>query len=127
MNLSANSIQAVKNFYNIKTEDVLVIYDDKDLPVGKFKIKNNGSAAGHNGVKHIIQVLGEKNWMRIKVGIGYNNKYPIKEWVLKNFAKKDLSLLISDILPKVQLVVNDFIDGNNYLELTNKHSGNASV
>lgn len=70
MNLSGNSIIQVLNFYKIDPkEDMIVIYDDMDLPVGKLRIKEKGSAGGHNGIKSIISHVGEQ-FLRVKCGIG---------------------------------------------------------
>lgn len=70
MNLSGNSLIQVVKFYKIDSEnDVVVIYDDMDLPLGKLRFKINGSAGGHNGIKSIISHIGQ-NFLRVKCGIG---------------------------------------------------------
>lgn len=90
MNLSGDSIIQVLNFYKIDSEeDMIVIYDDMSLPVGKLRIREKGSAGGHNGVKSIISHVGEK-FLRIKFGIGASGgKDKTVGFVLGRFSKED--------------------------------------
>lgn len=70
MNLSGEAVHQVVDFYKIDLDDLLVIYDDLDLPPGKIRLRQKGSAGGHNGIKSIISHLGTQEFNRIKVGIG---------------------------------------------------------
>lgn len=70
MNLSGQSIRAVTDWYKLPPEAVLVIYDDMDLPVGKLRLRQSGSAGGHNGMKSTIAHLNSQNFPRLRVGIG---------------------------------------------------------
>lgn len=88
MNLSGNSIAAVVNFYKIDVKkDMIVIYDDMDLPVGKLRVKEKGSSGGHNGIKSIISHLGDE-FLRIKCGIGKSKDDTI-DFVLGQFDKSE--------------------------------------
>ena len=88
MNLSGNSIAAVINFYKIDVKnDMIVIYDDMDLPVGKLRVKEKGSSGGHNGIKSIISHLGDE-FLRIKCGIGKSKDDTI-DFVLGQFDKSE--------------------------------------
>ena len=88
MNLSGNSIIEVINFYELDPKkDLIVIYDDMDLPVGKLRIKERGSSGGHNGIKSIISHIGDE-FLRIKCGIGKSQSDKI-DFVLGQFAKAD--------------------------------------
>jgi len=69
MNLSGESVRQVMDFFKINQEDILVIYDDLDMPVGKLRLRQSGSAGGHNGIKNIILHTGSQNFNRIRVGI----------------------------------------------------------
>ena len=92
MNLSGDSIIQVLNFYKIDSEtEMVVIYDDMSLPVGKLRIREKGSAGGHNGIKSIISHVGEK-FLRIKFGIGASGgKDKTVGFVLGRFSKEDES------------------------------------
>lgn len=70
MNLSGQSIRAVTDWYKLPPEAVLVIYDDMDLPVGKLRLRQSGSAGGHNGMKSTIAHLNSQNFPRLRIGIG---------------------------------------------------------
>ena len=70
MNLSGVAVGAYANFFNVDPEDIAVIQDDLDLPVGQVRVRRKGSAGGHNGIKNIIAMTGTQNFLRIKVGVG---------------------------------------------------------
>ncbi|WP_314067821.1 aminoacyl-tRNA hydrolase [uncultured Vagococcus sp.] len=69
MNESGRSVGPLMNYYNIEMADLLVIYDDLDLPIGSLRLRQKGGAGGHNGIKSIIQHLGTKEFNRIRIGI----------------------------------------------------------
>ena len=69
MNLSGESISAVMDYYKIELEDLVVIYDDLDLPVGKIRLRQKGSPGGHNGIKSTVAHLGTQAFNRIRIGI----------------------------------------------------------
>lgn len=98
MNLSGESIRAVMDYYDIPLEDFLVIYDDLDLPVGKIRIRQKGSAGGHNGIKSTIQHLGTQQFNRIRIGIDRPQKgMSIPDYVLGRFAKEDQTAVIEAV------------------------------
>ena len=91
MNLSGIAVGAYANFYHIDPEDIAVIQDDMDLPVGHLRIRRKGSAGGHNGIKSITEHLGTEEYPRFKIGIGHpdrNNKAVINH-VLHQFQGED--------------------------------------
>lgn len=69
MNDSGQSVQLAAQFYKIAPTDILVVHDDKDLPLGEIKIQNNRGHAGHNGVRSLITCLGTKDFMRLRLGV----------------------------------------------------------
>src|SRR5690606_30263674 len=70
MNLSGVAVQHLCHFYKLAPTDILVIYDDMDLPLGRIRLRSHGSSGGHNGIKSIIQHLKTDQFARLKVGIG---------------------------------------------------------
>lgn len=92
MNLSGECVREVMDFYKISNEDILVIYDDISLDVGKIRIREKGSAGGHNGIKSIISHLGTDVFSRVKIGVGGPKDDLIKH-VLGNFSKVERSVL----------------------------------
>lgn len=107
MNLSGNFVQKFTHFYKIPLKNVLVIFDDVSLEVGKYKLKNNSSAGGHNGIKDIIQKMNTESIMRLKIGILnpiIKSKLSLKDYVLSKFTKNEL-----DIYNQLFLIVNRII------------------
>lgn len=93
MNLSGNAVRYWLNKENIDESRLLVIVDDLALPVGKMRLKGNGSNGGHNGLGHIQQLIGEK-YARLRIGIGNNfNNGGQVDWVLGKFSNEEKELL----------------------------------
>lgn len=93
MNLSGESIRTVIDYYKISVEDIIIVYDDLSLPLGKIRFRANGSDGGHNGIKSIIQHLGTQNFARLKMGIGPQPNIPSEVFVLQNFSKEELDIV----------------------------------
>jgi PTH1 family peptidyl-tRNA hydrolase len=98
MNLSGECIRPVMDYYRIPIENLLVIYDDLHLPVGKIRLRQKGSAGGHNGVKSAIQHLGTTEFNRIRIGIGRPPAgMPVQDYVLAKFPEEDWAIMQSVI------------------------------
>ena len=91
MNLSGAAVSALATYYKVKPERILVIFDDISLPVGKIRIRRDGSAGGHNGIKSLIQSLGTDQFPRVKVGVGAkpHPDYDLADWVLSKFSAQE--------------------------------------
>lgn len=107
MNLSGEVIKKYINYFKISIDDILIINDDLDIDLGKYKLKSKGSSAGHNGLKNISQNLGTDNFKRLKVGISKNN-VEMKEYVLAKFSKTELEVL-NDVINKTIDIIDDYI------------------
>ena len=92
MNLSGESIREVINFYKISNEEVIVIYDDISLDVGRLRIREKGSHGGHNGIKSIIANLGTDVFPRVKIGVGAP-KGNLVSHVLGKFSEDEIEIL----------------------------------
>lgn len=90
MNNSGEAVIEAVKFYHIDLEDILVIYDDMDMPIGKIRLREKGSAGGQNGVKSIIAHLHTQDFKRIRVGIGKDSRVPVVDWVLGKIRKEEL-------------------------------------
>ncbi len=93
MNLSGEAVRAVTDYYKIDVKDVLIVFDDLSLELGKIRFRPNGSDGGHNGIKSIIQHMGTKDIARLKIGIGPQPSIPSEVFVLQNFSKEELDKL----------------------------------
>lgn len=91
MNSSGEAVGEAMRFYHLTPQDILVIYDDLDLPVGKIRLREQGSAGGQNGVKSIIAHIGTQEFNRIRVGIGKDPRVNTIDWVLGNIRKEDMA------------------------------------
>jgi len=89
MNLSGQSVQAVKHFFKIELEDVIVIHDDIDLPFGAVRFKKGGGHGGHNGLRSLDSHLG-KEYTRVRIGVGKpEHKSQVADYVLHDFSKEE--------------------------------------
>lgn len=93
MNLSGEAVRAVMDYYKIPIEDILIVYDDLSLELGKIRFRPNGSDGGHNGIKSVIKHLGTQSVARLKIGIGPQPNLPSEVFVLQNFSKDELENL----------------------------------
>lgn len=94
MNLSGESVAEIMKFYKLLPDDIFVIYDDLDLPVGQLRLREKGSAGGHNGIKSLIAHLGTQEFKRAKIGI--NRPLPgrsVSDYVLSEFSKSEQPLI----------------------------------
>jgi peptidyl-tRNA hydrolase, PTH1 family len=111
MNLSGDAVGPIANYYNIPPANVLVIYDELDLPFGTIRLREKGGAGGHNGMKSIINHLGN-DFPRLRLGIGRPpGRMPPAAYVLQDFAKEDEPVVVELIDTAVQAVATFLTDG----------------
>ena len=91
MNLSGRSVLQLSAYFNIPPQRIIVMFDDISLEPGRLRIRPDGSAGGHNGIKSIIAQLGSQNFPRVKVGVGAkpNPEYDLASWVLSGFTAQE--------------------------------------
>lgn len=100
MNNSGMAVQAIKEYYKLGIEDIIVIHDDIDLPFGTVKFKIGGGHGGHNGLRSIDAHIG-KEYIRVRIGVGKpQDKADVANYVLNNFSKEELNQL-QDIIPHI--------------------------
>ncbi|WP_050637869.1 aminoacyl-tRNA hydrolase [Candidatus Stoquefichus sp. SB1] len=104
MNNSGESVIQVMNYFKIDVDDLLVIYDDMDMPVGKLRLRESGSAGGHNGVKSLIAHVGTQSFKRIRVGIDKHPHIKVIDYVLGKFTKDEQPLIDEGIENAVKAV-----------------------
>lgn len=94
MNLSGEAVRPMMDYFDIDLEDIVVIYDDMDLDKGKLRLRQKGSAGGHNGIKSLIQHLGTQNFNRVRVGISRPPQgMKVPDYVLSRFSKEETPLM----------------------------------
>ena len=109
MNLSGDSVAPVVKYHNATAADLLVIQDDIDLPVGRMRVRKNGSCGGHNGIRNIIERLGTQDFARLKLGVG-KDKSDVIAHVLGKFdptTRKTMDLVVAEAVKAAAAILRD--------------------
>ena len=109
MNLSGDSVAPVVKYHNATAADLLVIQDDIDLPVGRMRVRKNGSCGGHNGIRNIIERLGTQDFARLKLGVG-KDKSDVIAHVLGKFdptTRKTMDLVVAEAVKAAASILRD--------------------
>ncbi len=113
MNLSGESVREVANYYKVNTNDIIVIYDDLDLPLGHIRIRKSGSAGTHNGMKSVVYQLRSDQFPRIRIGIGGNGDENIINYVIGGFKKEEVKILedtVDNVVSAIECVISESLD-----------------
>lgn len=115
MNLSGGAVVEAMNFYKIHPENILLIFDDISLPVGKIRIRKSGSHGGQNGVKNIITMSGSDKFPRVRIGVGEkpNPAWDLADWVLSKFSKNETDSIneaLCDAYGAAEMIVSGEIE-----------------
>lgn len=105
MNLSGNAVRKAMSYFGVEREDLLVLSDDIYISFGAFRMRSEGSAGGHNGLKSITEQIGGQNYPRLRIGIGQDYLGNLSDFVLKKFRSEE-----QDILPEVLREAIDILD-----------------
>jgi peptidyl-tRNA hydrolase, PTH1 family len=97
MNMSGPVLKNIFRKSNVQPENLVVVHDDLDMETGKLRIRKTGSSGGHKGVGSIIQSIGSRDFVRVKIGIGRGAGMPAEEYVLKKFKKDEMDLICGAI------------------------------
>lgn len=115
MNLSGQSVLKMVKMLKLDLKNLLVIYDDIDLPVGTIRIRKSGSAGTHNGMRNIISLLGTENFARLRIGIGRDEKLNLADYVLSKVSAENFEKL-NPAFEKCTNIVEQFIKLNGDVE-----------
>ena len=113
MNESGVAIQQLADYYDLDIDDILVVYDDLDLDVGQLKIKPKGGHGGHNGIKSVINLLGAKNFARVRIGIGRPEYRSVRDYVLSKFSveeEEEIEQSLQQGVKAVEYFLDDDLD-----------------
>ena len=113
MNNSGEAIREAADFYNVPADNIIVIFDDISIGVGKLRIRRKGSAGGHNGIKSIIAHLSTSEFPRIKLGVGEkpSPEYDLVSWVLGNIPEADRKAM-SEAYSKAADALEEMLSGD---------------
>lgn len=123
MNLSGRSVLQLSAYYNVPPERIIVLFDDISLPPGRLRIRGNGSAGGHNGIKSIIAELGSQDFPRVKIGVGAkpHPDYDLAAWVMGTFnskEEKDFHFAVENAVRSVLTIIDKGVP-----EAANRYNG----
>ena len=93
MNLSGDAVQQILHYYHLEADRLIVLYDDIDLPLGSLRIRANGSAGSHNGMRSIISCIHAENFARVRIGVGKDESLLLRDFVLKRPSKEEQKVL----------------------------------
>jgi PTH1 family peptidyl-tRNA hydrolase len=113
MNRSGSAVREMIRKYNTQPHELIVIHDDLDMETGKVRIRKTGSAGGHKGVESIIQNIGSRDFIRVKIGIGREPVTPVEDYVLSKFTRQEISIIkeaIDRTADAVHSIVSDGVD-----------------
>lgn len=126
MNLSGDSVAPVVKYHNATPADLIVVQDDIDIPLGRLRIRKNGSCGGHNGIRNIIERLGSQSFIRLKVGVG-KDKSNVIGHVLGKFDPASRTTVDKVVSASVQAVASILRDGaDNAMNVFNGWTPDAS-
>ena len=125
MNLSGKSVLQMSAFYNIPPSRIIVLFDDISLAPGRLRIRADGSAGGHNGIKSLIQELGSQDFPRVKIGVGAkpHPEQDLADWVLSSFSaqeEKALAFALENAADAALCVIDEGVPG-----AANRFNGSA--
>lgn len=121
MNLSGESVKSLMKFYDINAQDLIVVHDDLDLPLGKLRLRQKGSSGGQKGMGNIIDLLGTNNINRIRIGISNNKQMDTKDYVLGKFSKEEYEVVEKVIDKAADALIYSF--DHNFDEVMSKFNG----
>ena len=125
MNLSGRSVLQLSSYFNIPPQRIIVMFDDISLAPGRLRVRADGSAGGHNGIKSIIQELGSQDFPRVKIGVGAkpHPDYDLADWVLSTFSAQEEKALAPAIEKAADAALCIIEKG--LAEASNRYSGKA--
>ena len=119
MNESGRSVRQIVDFYKLSPEDVLIVHDDMDLATGRHRLRQKGSAGGHNGIKSIIAHLGTEKFKRLRIGIDHPEKQKVVDWVLTRFSLDQPAEFDVGMNEAVD-AIDDWLENDDFMKTMNR-------
>lgn len=121
MNLSGVALRAAASYYKVPTGNIIVVYDDVDIPIGSVRIRQSGSAGTHNGMRSIVNELGSTEFPRVRIGIKPDRPFSLIDYVLSNVRAEDVSSFDSAINVATD-AIDEFIKGDSIEKIMCRHN-----
>ncbi|MDD4693319.1 MAG: aminoacyl-tRNA hydrolase [Firmicutes bacterium] len=114
MNLSGEAVVPFYNYFKLESQDLMVVYDDMDIPLGQMRIKPKGSSGGHKGMESIITLLGRDDFPRLRIGVGRPNPtQEVVDYVLRIFERDEIPIIsetLKEVLDALETWTKDGLD-----------------
>lgn len=121
MNLSGQAVVELTHKYKIEKGNLIVVYDDVDIPIGNLRIRHNGSAGTHNGMRNIVQLLGTEDFPRVRIGIGKDTPMSLVDYVLSQVTDPDRETL-EPVFDSAAAALYEFVHGVPLDQVMQKHN-----
>jgi PTH1 family peptidyl-tRNA hydrolase len=126
MNLSGQAVAPLMDYYDIDVDDLIVLYDDLDLPQGEIRLRQKGSAGGHNGMKSIIKMLGTDQFKRIRIGVDRpSGGMSVPDYVLQKFSKQEM-VTMEKVIEHSARAVESYIETSRFDQVMNEYNGDVN-
>ena len=126
MNLSGEAVAPLMDYYDIDVDDLIVLYDDLDLPQGEIRLRQKGSAGGHNGMKSIIKMLGTDQFKRIRIGVDRpSGVMSVPDYVLQKFSKQEM-VTMEKVIEHSARAVESYIETSRFDQVMNEYNGDVN-
>ncbi|GGB12886.1 aminoacyl-tRNA hydrolase [Macrococcus hajekii] len=126
MNASGEAVRPLLDYYQVPTEDILVLYDDLDMPPGRLRLRPKGSAGGHNGIRSLIHHLGSDVFKRIRIGIGRPpGRMKVPDFVLQKFSAEEM-ITMDLVIDRTIEACETFLSGERFENVMNQYNGDVN-
>ncbi|TDL94240.1 aminoacyl-tRNA hydrolase [Macrococcus brunensis] len=126
MNLSGEAVRPLIDYYKVTTEDILVLYDDLDMPPGRLRLRPKGSAGGHNGMRSLIQHFGTDEFKRVRIGIGRPpGRMKVPDFVLQRFSDDEM-ITMNRVIDRTIEACETFLTGERFENVMNQYNGDVN-
>lgn len=123
MNLSGESVRELMGKYKCTLDDIIVVYDDVDIPIGTLRLRFEGSAGTHNGMRNICELINSKSFKRIRIGTGFSHEnVPLYNVVLSKLEGENKKL-IEDSTMRASKAILEFLQGQTFENIMQKYNG----
>ncbi|EJN55386.1 aminoacyl-tRNA hydrolase [Loigolactobacillus coryniformis] len=121
MNDSGRAVKPLMTYYQIQLAELMVVYDDMDLVPGRLRLREHGSAGGHNGIKSLISFLQTSDFNRVRIGTGHPERRSVVDWVLSPFSDEAQPLVDRSIDTAIE-ALEDWVKGADFMQVMNHYN-----
>ena len=122
MNLSGEAVKSLMSHFDESADNVIIIFDDIEIPLGAIRVRKEGSGGTHNGMKNIIQEVGTKEIKRIRIGLGVDKSMDLADYVLSNISKSDMEIVMK-ACDKINSGIANYIKNGDFEKLMQSCNG----